>query len=156
MECNFSILHRPTEYETQGLCDGLPIRKHVAPHAEEIGSFRAQEDWNRLVSPISNFNGGLGPIHSFMAVSLPECLPERFEVVSYANEFAFLHDGMMIYVISFVHPTWYRAIVQPDLVGQAPLGTRKDAPISRLRTLTVCRSDRYFDEARGRYWSQNL
>ncbi|KAK7972508.1 geranylgeranyl diphosphate synthase [Apiospora saccharicola] len=28
-----------------------------------------------------------------MAVSLPECLPDRFEIVSYANEFAFLHDG---------------------------------------------------------------
>lgn len=28
-----------------------------------------------------------------MSVTVPECLPERLEVISYANEFAFLHDG---------------------------------------------------------------
>lgn len=80
--------------ETEGLCDGLAIRKHLCEDLEEIGTFRAQQDWNDLVSKVSDFKGGLGPEHSFMAVSLPECLPDRLEVVSYANEFAFLHDGM--------------------------------------------------------------
>ncbi|KAH9990889.1 terpenoid synthase [Xylariaceae sp. FL0662B] len=94
MEYQYSNLLHPSQYETDGLCDGLSVRKHVAEDLEEIGTFKAQEDWRDLVAPISNFKGGLGHKHSFMAVSLPECLPDRFEIVSYANEFAFLHDGI--------------------------------------------------------------
>jgi len=96
MEYRNSLLLDPADCATDGLCDGLPIRKHLAPELEEKGSLRAQEDWNELVAPLSDFKGGLAPVHSFMAVSLPECLPDRFEVVSYANEFAFMHDGKAI------------------------------------------------------------
>ena len=94
MEYKFSKLVHPDEYTTDGLCEGIPLRKHVAADLEEIAIFQAQADWSRLVEPLEDYKGGLGPIHSFMAVCMPECLPERFEVVSYANEFAFLHDGM--------------------------------------------------------------
>ncbi|KAK7743724.1 hypothetical protein SLS62_010455 [Diatrype stigma] len=94
MEYQYSTILQLPEYETDGLCDGLPVRKHVAEDLEEVGAFKAQEDWRDLVAPISKYRGGLGPKHSFMAVSLPECLPDRFEIVSYANEFAFLHDDV--------------------------------------------------------------
>ncbi|KAI0404815.1 terpenoid synthase [Xylaria palmicola] len=94
MGYQYSNLLHPFEYETEGLCDGLPVRKHVAADLEEIGTFKAQEDWRDLVAPINNYKGGLGPKHSFMSVSMPECLPDRFEIVSYANEFAFLHDDI--------------------------------------------------------------
>jgi hypothetical protein len=93
MEYKFSEVLSPTQYRTDGLCEGIPVRKHRAADLEEIGTFRAQEDWSKLVEPLSVFKGGLGPSHNFMALSLPECLPERFEIVCYANEFAFLHDG---------------------------------------------------------------
>jgi hypothetical protein len=36
-----------------------------------------------------------------MQVTVPECLPERLETISYANEFAFLYDGIHSY--SLVH-----------------------------------------------------
>lgn len=94
MEYQYSNILHPSQNDTDGLCDGLMVRKHVAEDLEEIGTFKAQADWRDLVAPLRNYKGGLGPKHSFMAVSLPECLPERFEIVSYANEFAFLHDGM--------------------------------------------------------------
>jgi hypothetical protein len=94
MDYRFSTLLSPSDYSTDGLCDGIPVRKHIAADLEEIGAFRAQEDWSKFVKPLEGYRGGIGPAHSFMAVSLPECLPERFEIVSYANEFAFLHDGM--------------------------------------------------------------
>lgn len=93
MEYQYSYPLHPTQDETEGLCDGLLVRKHMAQDLEEVGTFKAQEDWKKLVAPIPKYRGGLGPQHSFMAVSLPECLPDRFEIVSYANEFAFLHDG---------------------------------------------------------------
>ncbi|KAK8067601.1 geranylgeranyl diphosphate synthase [Apiospora saccharicola] len=94
MEYRYSQLLHSSQYETEGLCDGLLVRKHNTEDLEEVGTFKAQEDWRTLVAPISKYKGGLGPRHSFMAVSLPECLPDRFEIVSYANEFAFLHDDV--------------------------------------------------------------
>ncbi|OCL09522.1 terpenoid synthase [Glonium stellatum] len=94
MRYKFSTVLSSSEYETEGLCDGISVRKHIAADLEEIGTFQAQADWAKLVGPLDNYKGGLGPGHSFMAVSLPECQPERFEIVSYANEFAFLHDDV--------------------------------------------------------------
>jgi hypothetical protein len=95
MEYRYSDLLDPSEYETDGLCDGLPVRKHVAADLEEIGAFKAQEDWRDLVGPLSNHKGTLGPKFNALAVCLPECLPDRLEILAYANEFAFLHDGML-------------------------------------------------------------
>jgi len=95
MDYLYSTVLHPSQYETDGLCDGLPVRKHIAEDLEEIGTFKAQEDWKALVASISNHKGGLSSTHSFVAVSLPECLPDRLEIVSYANEFAFLHDGTL-------------------------------------------------------------
>jgi hypothetical protein len=94
MEYRYSNLLDPSQYDTDGLCDDLPVRKHVAKDLEEVGTFKAQEDWRDLVAPISNFKGGLARDHNVMSLTLPECLPDRFEIVSYATEFAFLHDGM--------------------------------------------------------------
>jgi hypothetical protein len=64
---------------------------------EDIGAIRAQEDWQRYVGPLSNYRGDLGPRFSFMSVTIPECRPDRLEVVSYANEFAFMFDGGWIF-----------------------------------------------------------
>lgn len=100
MEFNMEHLHsRSIEaftYETEGLCDGIPLRAHNHPRYEEIGALRAQEDWSRLVSPLKHYKGGLAPKYNFLQISIPECLPERLEIISYANEIAFLHDGMAI------------------------------------------------------------
>jgi hypothetical protein len=60
-----------------------------------LGTLEAQKDWENLVCPLQEHKGGLGPNYGFMTVSMPECLPERFEIVSYANEFAFLYDGIL-------------------------------------------------------------
>jgi hypothetical protein len=45
------------------------------------------------VNRLSGYHGGLGPEFSFVRVTVPECLPERLEIISYANEYAFLYDG---------------------------------------------------------------
>ncbi|KAI0520768.1 terpenoid synthase [Xylaria bambusicola] len=95
MEYQYSRLLDPSEYETDGLCEGLLVRKHSVPDLEEIGAFKAQEDWRDLVGPITTFRGSLSPEHNFVAVTMPECVPDRLEIVSYANEFGFLHDDIM-------------------------------------------------------------
>jgi hypothetical protein len=43
---------------------------------------------------VKDYQGGLGDPFSFIRVTIPECLPERLEIISYANEYAFLYDGM--------------------------------------------------------------
>ena len=94
MEYQFSSLISESAYETEGLCDGIPVRRHNYPDLETTGTIQAQRDWARLVAPLENHNGGLGPRYNFMAISMPECIPARFSIVSYANEFAFLYDGV--------------------------------------------------------------
>ena len=93
MEYQYSRIVDPSEYVPEGLCEGIPLRTHNNPELEDIGALRAQEDWNKRVAPVPSFRGALGPEYSFITVTIPECLPDRLELVSYANEFAFLHDG---------------------------------------------------------------
>lgn len=80
-------------YQTDGLDSGIPLRMHKDDVSEIRGASRAQKDWNDNVSPIESYRGGLGEPYSFIRVTVPECLPDRLEIISYANEFAFLYDG---------------------------------------------------------------
>ena len=93
MEYKYSYIVDPSTYETHGLCDGIPLRCHFQPELEEIETLRCQENWREWVGPLGFYKGGLGPRWNFMAITVPECLPERLGVIGYANELAFLHDG---------------------------------------------------------------
>lgn len=83
-------IHR---YHDDGLANNIHLRIHKDSYKEVIGTLRAQNDWSQLVSSMTKYHGGLGDLFSFVSVTIPECLPERLEVVAYANEFAFLYDG---------------------------------------------------------------
>lgn len=95
MEFQYSGVFDPSRYETQGLCDGISLRRHKEPVKEIAGIRRAQEDWTNSVGPLGSYQGGLNAECSFVQVTVPECLPERLEIISYANEFAFLYDDVM-------------------------------------------------------------
>ena len=84
----------PETYHTDGLALDIPLRMHRYPSKEFDGALRAQKDWSNQVSPLRGYLGGLGPLLSFISVTIPECRPERLAIMSYANEFAFLYDGM--------------------------------------------------------------
>ncbi|KAI7786173.1 hypothetical protein LA080_004557 [Diaporthe eres] len=62
---------------------------------EAKGALRAQRDWSQHISPVDGYLGGLGDPYSFIRVTVPECCPERLEIISYANEYAFLYDDEM-------------------------------------------------------------
>ncbi|RMD43624.1 hypothetical protein DV735_g1542, partial [Chaetothyriales sp. CBS 134920] len=94
MEFKHSTVVDPTTYQTHGLCDGIPLRCHKNPELEEIETLRCQEDWRAWVGPLGFYKGGLGPRWNFMAITVPECLPERLGVLGYAKELAFLHDDV--------------------------------------------------------------
>ena len=95
MNHKYSTLLDSSTYDTEGLCKGIDLRRHVAADLEEIGAFRVQEDWRRLIGPLEKpYKAGLGPEFSFITVAVPDCLPDRLEIASYALEFGFIHDGM--------------------------------------------------------------
>ena len=95
MAYKYSTIIDSSKYDPEGLCKGIDLRRHVAGDLEEVGAFRVQEDWRRLVGPLENpFKGGLGPDFSFITVAVPECLPDRLEVTSIGLEFGFIHDGI--------------------------------------------------------------
>ncbi|KAF5987601.1 dicarboxylate carrier protein [Fusarium bulbicola] len=72
-----------------------PLRMHRDSAKEVKGALRAQNDWTRYVRPVHGYKGGLADPFGFISVTIPECRPERLEIVSYANEFAFLYDDDM-------------------------------------------------------------
>jgi hypothetical protein len=96
MEYRYSYIVNPSRYESKGLNGNLPVRKSLYSEAEYVGSIHAQEDWKNLVAYIGEFYGNLGPALSFFSVSFPECRPERLEILSHSNEFAFIYDGEWI------------------------------------------------------------
>lgn len=93
MDFRFSDLIDPSTYETEGLCNDIPLRKHKESFKEDSGCLRAQADWNDLVGPLEHYNGCLGPEYGWVQVMAPECLPDRLEILAYVFEFAFLYDG---------------------------------------------------------------
>ena len=97
MAHHYSCLVDPSEYDgksLEGLFDGIPLRMHNGWVKHDIGAFRLQEDWSRLVRPLDHYRGGAAAKWSFVPVTVPECIPERLEIISYAFEFGFLQDGM--------------------------------------------------------------
>ena len=96
MEFQYSVLIEPSRDKTEGLCETIPLRFHQNSVREDIGTIRCQNDWKRLVGPIGFYRGGLNAHWNFMCTSVPECLPERLEIISFANEFAFLYDGWCV------------------------------------------------------------
>ncbi|KAJ4387227.1 hypothetical protein N0V93_007816 [Gnomoniopsis smithogilvyi] len=98
MEFNYSDIVDPSAHDTEGLCQGIDVRMSKFSSLEDRGAIRAHEDWNKHVGPCREYKGTLGPRFSFISVTIPECIPERLEVVAYANEFAFLHDDVTDHV----------------------------------------------------------
>jgi len=97
MDFRYSEVIDPATYDAQGLCNGISLRMHKDHTRERTGAIRAQRDWTKLIGPVGHYKGGLGTPYSFMRVTVPECQPERLEIISYANEFAFLYDGRHCY-----------------------------------------------------------
>ncbi|KAI0862407.1 isoprenoid synthase domain-containing protein [Xylaria cubensis] len=95
MDHSYSEEVDPKLYETHGLTSHAKLRIHKDSVKEIKGTLRAQEDWSKHVHPINNYHGGLGDRYSFIRVTVPECLPDRLEIISYANEFSFLYDDEM-------------------------------------------------------------
>jgi hypothetical protein len=85
----------PSKYEDDGLCVGYTLRTHRDEELVDLGTIRAQEDWNEHVGPVGFYKGGLGARYSFIAVAVPECLPDRVEIMAYVNEMIFLHDDIV-------------------------------------------------------------
>lgn len=104
MDFPYSDKIDPSRYKTDGLCDGIDLRRHKDPSAEIRGVTRCQNDWSKLIGPLGNYKATLGESFSFIGVTIPESLPERREIISYANEFAFLYDGMYIFYLFLLFP----------------------------------------------------
>ena len=93
MNFRFSDLIESSTYETEGLCNGIPLRKQKETSQENSGALRAQGDWAKRMGPLNHYKGSLGPDFNFIQVTVPKCLPDRLEILVYANGFGCLYDG---------------------------------------------------------------
>jgi hypothetical protein len=80
MQFRYSSLVDPSEYDDDGLCAGYTLRINRDQELIDLGTIRAQEDWNENVGPVGFYKGCLGPQYSFISVAVPECLPDRIEI----------------------------------------------------------------------------
>ncbi|KAH8896132.1 terpenoid synthase [Thozetella sp. PMI_491] len=95
MEYKNSTLVDPSAYETEGICEGIPLRVFRDQALEDIGVIRAQQDWRKYVGPVDFKRGSLGPEWNFLSVAFPETHPARMEILAYFDEFIFLHDDVV-------------------------------------------------------------
>ncbi|KAH6615376.1 fusicoccadiene synthase [Boeremia exigua] len=95
MLSRYSDVVERSSYRDDGLSNGIELRVHRSQYMEIIGSLHAQRDWSDLVSPVVRYHGGLGDRFNFVSVTIPDCLPERLEIIAYANEYAFLYDDQL-------------------------------------------------------------
>ncbi|KAI0977017.1 fusicoccadiene synthase [Xylaria arbuscula] len=97
MEYRYSQLIDPRNYGNHGLCDGISLRVHHNVDIEEHGVIRLRNDWHRYVGsmPSVSLGGSMGPIYNSTSATIPECHPDRLEIVSYIMELGFLHDDLV-------------------------------------------------------------
>lgn len=95
MEFRYSTIVDPSEYDSQGLCEGIALRAHKDQKVEDLGAVNALQDWKDHVAPTSVKTASLAPEFNFLSVSYPETLPDRMEVMAYFNEFIFLQDDVV-------------------------------------------------------------
>jgi hypothetical protein len=95
MEFEHSVPVDSCSYESMGLFDPLSARISKHEHIANEVCLQTQEDWKRHIGPIPGFTGCIGK-HNFIAITLPECLPERLGALAYASEVGFLLDGTLI------------------------------------------------------------
>lgn len=57
-------------YETNGLCDGIPLGIHRNIIDEDIGAIRAQEDWKRFVGPLEHYKGSCSAKYSLIQIAV--------------------------------------------------------------------------------------
>ena len=93
MEYQYSDVVDPSTFDYHGLCPPLQTRVSKFDHLSNEGTRTAQDDWRRLVGKRKDTPGSIGRPFNFISLVIPECLPDRIYLATYANEFGFLHDG---------------------------------------------------------------
>ncbi|KAH8882542.1 terpenoid synthase [Thozetella sp. PMI_491] len=85
----------PSIFDTQGLCNGLPLRCHNNPELEQAGVSKAQQDWVEHVGPLDPNTRSPPANNSAISMAYPEALPDRLEILGYFHEFLFIHDSIL-------------------------------------------------------------
>jgi hypothetical protein len=101
-----STVVSPSCYETQGLCDGIPLRIGKCLEAEDRGAVRCCQDWKRLCGFVPVPVSSLGPRYNFLSVAFPEMISDRMETLAYFNEFGLMLDDQVESVEKFMVRTF--------------------------------------------------
>jgi hypothetical protein len=79
----------------------LPFRRVLNEDEAKRGSRRVIADWREYINPSLplDFEACQTKHGHLMSLYFPECIPERIEILAYMSEYAFLHDGMSLFVL---------------------------------------------------------
>lgn len=102
MESLYSSALNSSQHETQtgGLPGNVPIRVHSHQCLEVLAIFKARSNWCGGTAvknvQVAGSNGCIHPMYGGLSsLTIPECLPGRLPIVSYANELFLLLDDCL-------------------------------------------------------------
>jgi hypothetical protein len=92
-DCKYSSVVDPSTYDTWGLCPGMEARVNNDYRDMDLAMVGALEDWRELIGPASPiYKGGLHERWGSIPITIPETLPDRLSIITYATEYGFLQD----------------------------------------------------------------
>lgn len=93
MELRHSFAVDASEFDGDGLFEGVPLRASKYQVLSDMAIIRADQDWREHVGPLPTvYRGSLHRRYNATAATVPECLPDRIEVVAYMIELGYLFD----------------------------------------------------------------
>lgn len=139
----------------------IPIGRSLAAAEEDVGAKSARRDWTATVGAIPGFSGGWAPAFALVQLSVPECIPERLSIITYACELGFLYDD-------FVEPMLDETVPLPVclmIFADYRMQSSKSSSVKQLRIDGVTALQKKLfaqmlkaDERRAlvtiRYWTQ--
>jgi hypothetical protein len=98
MEYRYSKPYDVAAASKQGCWSILPLRIHKDEHLAVEASYEFLSDWEKVVGKVEGvedticlcFNG------HFVAVTIPECIPERLRIVTRLSDFSYVYDGTLL------------------------------------------------------------
>ena len=82
----------------QGCWSILPLRIHKGERIANDASYEFIADWEKVAGKVEGVDDTicLCPGGHFVALTIPECLPERLRIVTRLSDFSYVYDGKQL------------------------------------------------------------
>ncbi len=86
-----------TSAQKQGCWSTLPLRIHKDEQLAIEASYEFLRDWEEAVGKGTDLDATISLCANghFVALTIPECLPERLRIITRLSDFSYIYDGKL-------------------------------------------------------------